>query len=505
MKLLLFENLTQAKALATKLGKPKEEIEKLKQYITTGANQSQGQIRVQSFAGPASKWLWEENIEGNDITNIVIRLSALGIGFTGVNGLNFAQVTKLVTDLEKRAELEKTIIPGLIFLGEITDGVDKYYVHRVDEYNAVLKVGSPAWCLKTKSHWNDYKAKGYIFVISRAGLDLDVPSTYTGVDKYESPNMTWRYGITVNRAGDVVHAHDDNNTECAKFFKYDGKTRGITFLLNNFNVLVKESILAEIGKGIIWTGWNGTTYQADFDKTNKSVIITDSFGYTVNIKEKIENTILEWEGSDSMTAERSISIENEHLNNVKDWFKLLGFTFNLKACSTHAILPPTSIGRVKGVPAYNLILPDPIRLAGEDNGAHDDIVCKISDYGTILDLKTTVPLDVDIHGSEVIRYSLLETNKVTNKQILSTWAAFDKAVVIAFLGSNKVDVYSLIFKGDDIWLEKDVVSTVAESKDEIKAYLSKNTTCYAQLKESNFDAVWDIAIKSAKQGFIDEA
>lgn len=93
-----------------------------------------------------------------------------------------------------------------------------YTIYRVHTYQGILKVGSPAWCLKTRSDWDRYQASyPYQFVAVHndwVGKLLSPESNYLG--GYSNKARPWvRYGFSLGvKDGDCglpIVFDDDNN------------------------------------------------------------------------------------------------------------------------------------------------------------------------------------------------------------------------------------------------------------------------------------------------------
>jgi hypothetical protein len=92
------------------------------------------------------------------------------------------------------------------------------YTYFTVNYEGNLNLGSPAWCLDTKSHWNTYvENEGnteYVVIrddkIKGNKVFLSVPNTFTST-QYQSKDNSFRYGITVRPDGSIRNLFDDNN------------------------------------------------------------------------------------------------------------------------------------------------------------------------------------------------------------------------------------------------------------------------------------------------------
>ncbi len=97
---------------------------------------------------------------------------------------------------------------------------NNYKVYLINKYEGILCTGSPAWCLKTKSHYDDYTKtkRGMQFVLIHerfAPQDdmilLTVPNEWKDT-RYESGSYSkMRFGVTVYPSG-RMDIFDDSNT-----------------------------------------------------------------------------------------------------------------------------------------------------------------------------------------------------------------------------------------------------------------------------------------------------
>lgn len=88
-----------------------------------------------------------------------------------------------------------------------------YNYYKVYTYEGILKIGSPAWCTKTKSNWDSYinKYPDQWVVIDRKYLNRLVSPNSEYFGKYENKKYPQvRFGISINNDGTFI-GHDDNN------------------------------------------------------------------------------------------------------------------------------------------------------------------------------------------------------------------------------------------------------------------------------------------------------
>jgi len=98
---------------------------------------------------------------------------------------------------------------------------ETYSYFRVYTYKGILEIGSPAWCLKTKSNWDNYQAKypeQWVAIDNRYVKKIITPNnSYLG-GKYVNSDKTWvRFGLSFLKNNDNTTswiAHDDNDGVC---------------------------------------------------------------------------------------------------------------------------------------------------------------------------------------------------------------------------------------------------------------------------------------------------
>ena len=90
---------------------------------------------------------------------------------------------------------------------------NQYTYYRVYTYEGILKIGSPAWCLKTKAHWVDYHSKypdQWVAIDNRYVRGIITPDN-SYLSEYKSKSGWIRYGVSINwDASRFVGFSDDN-------------------------------------------------------------------------------------------------------------------------------------------------------------------------------------------------------------------------------------------------------------------------------------------------------
>jgi len=89
----------------------------------------------------------------------------------------------------------------------------QYSYYRVYTYKGILKIASPAWCLKTKSHWDNYHSKyphQWVVIDNRYVKNIITPEN-NYLQNYNSTKGWIRYGISLNPTDWSYVAFTDNN------------------------------------------------------------------------------------------------------------------------------------------------------------------------------------------------------------------------------------------------------------------------------------------------------
>jgi hypothetical protein len=138
----------------------------------------------------------------------------------------YYKIKKDLADVGELNKMSKEDVEGILTHDENTKGYEylftenHYKVFKVDTFEGILSIGSPAWCLKTKSNWDDYTKtrKGMQFVviqerfIPREAILLTVPKEHDG-SRYESGSYAkMRFGVTVYPSG-KMDIFDDSNIQ----------------------------------------------------------------------------------------------------------------------------------------------------------------------------------------------------------------------------------------------------------------------------------------------------
>ena len=205
----LNENLTQAKSILTKLGKTKED-DKFKKIA--------GFTNKDGYIGLITKVVYELGLDIETAKELykLLKSKKVDLGNKDIKNIKTEEdvltyITKLQIPEEEKEDYE--------YLFE----VNGFLVYRVNSYKGIMEIGSPAWCLKTKSHWENYRKQAKSssetiqfvvihksFVIDHVSL-LSVPDNWKTGDSYKSSLPKMRFGITLYPDDEKICIHDDNN------------------------------------------------------------------------------------------------------------------------------------------------------------------------------------------------------------------------------------------------------------------------------------------------------
>lgn len=82
----------------------------------------------------------------------------------------------------------------------------QYSFFKVNTYQGILELGSPAWCLKTKSHWDDYQVKynrQWVAISNKYIKNIITPNN-NYLEKYDTSLGYIRYGVSLKVKSDSV-------------------------------------------------------------------------------------------------------------------------------------------------------------------------------------------------------------------------------------------------------------------------------------------------------------
>lgn len=122
---------------------------------------------------------------------------------------------------------------------------EKFSYFKVYTYEGILQIGSPAWCIKTKSNWLTYQSKyptQWVVISNDYVKNIMSPNNFYLNDKYINEKKAWiRYGISQKNEGKKNWvAFDDNDEECV-FNPKNYTFFGVLLTISNLENGIKES------------------------------------------------------------------------------------------------------------------------------------------------------------------------------------------------------------------------------------------------------------------------
>jgi hypothetical protein len=135
----------------------------------------------------------------------------------------------------------------------LDDGYYSYY--EVSTYEGILSIGSPAWCLKTKSNWIAYTSKyekQYVIIDNKFRGKLLTPNSKNlFTDKYQNDrNPSVRFGVSCSKSRFVMYDDNDTNIQLPdKQFDMDVKAFGVLYTCSN----LVNGLIYPYFKGIVNT------------------------------------------------------------------------------------------------------------------------------------------------------------------------------------------------------------------------------------------------------------
>lgn len=196
---LLFENLNYAKSILRKKGLDDKNPEFLE--IKELCKEKPG------YLGLLTKLHFNDNVQLQELSDILSTLIKFNINIQNVLSMNYIELSDYLLDKES-IESDN----GYTF--HFTDGVYDYF--RVTTYEGILNCGSPAWCIKTKSNWDNYtsndpeKNQQWV-IIKKINKKLLTPNT-NYLEKYtNTSNPMIRIGMTFNKTNSKIYSFDDND------------------------------------------------------------------------------------------------------------------------------------------------------------------------------------------------------------------------------------------------------------------------------------------------------
>lgn len=202
----ILESVTYAKAVLRKKDLDVNNPEYLKICDITNKD---------GFTGILTKLHFISNVDLNEISELYNALKSKKVDASKLLKMKYEDILALV--YEDELDTDSDIILAFKY--------DDYIVFRVKTYEAGLSINSPAWCLKTKSHYDNYTSVrgGTNFVaikerfFKKGTVLLPTPSDHNG--NYENLHYPMsRIGLTIFKNKNYEY-FDDNNTTSVLGYK----------------------------------------------------------------------------------------------------------------------------------------------------------------------------------------------------------------------------------------------------------------------------------------------
>jgi hypothetical protein len=197
------ENVALGKSILNKVG------------ITSDSEEYKDYLKIREICGTNTGYVgvltrlrFIDNVDDMDeIQSIFDILKNSKMDVNKLNRLTYNQILEIFYDeLDSDKEEEKDI--------ELIYKDNNYSYYRVYTYEGILKIGSPAWCLKTKSKWDEYQKvypEQWVVIENRYKNKLINPNN-NYLDKYTNSERVWvRYGISIRNNPDNTFNWTGNN------------------------------------------------------------------------------------------------------------------------------------------------------------------------------------------------------------------------------------------------------------------------------------------------------
>lgn len=196
------------------------------------------------YVGILTRLRFEDGVSDmQEIEHILDTLKETKIDLGQISKMSYDQILSLMLDKVEQKSDNKDL--------EFIYKDYSYSYYRVYTYEGILKIGSPSWCLKTKSHWIKYQQSHpeQWVVIQNSYRNRIITPENNYLHEYKS-NKGWiRYGVSINpKNGNVVGFSDTNRSMDRQFFNWT--YMGVVETCINLSRGIKKSF---------WEHFEGTT------------------------------------------------------------------------------------------------------------------------------------------------------------------------------------------------------------------------------------------------------
>jgi hypothetical protein len=172
--------------------------------------------KTPGYVGILTRLRFEDGVSDmQELEHILQTLVVEKIDLAQISKMSYEQILSLLLDRVEKSSDTKDL--ELIFKD------NEYSYYRVYTYEGILKIGSPAWCLKTKSRWIDYQKSHpeQWVVIQNSYRNRIITPENNYLSEYKSKDGWIRYGISINHnSGDIIGFSDNNGQMDLKFFNW---------------------------------------------------------------------------------------------------------------------------------------------------------------------------------------------------------------------------------------------------------------------------------------------
>lgn len=200
LKYKTFENINYAKSILRKKGLDQNDV--AYQEILEIVGQKLGYI------GILTKLHYIYDVDIEEVKSIFDQLISNKIDLAKVVNLDYIQLSDFLYNLSDTKDSKN-------YEFKFDDGIYKYY--QVYDYEGILEIGSPSWCIKTKSNWEVYFGKSkesyqYVAVKNSVNKNKLLTPNNNYFSKYvNKKNAEIRVGVTYNADKNNFYIFDDND------------------------------------------------------------------------------------------------------------------------------------------------------------------------------------------------------------------------------------------------------------------------------------------------------
>jgi len=203
-----------------------------KQGITTDSPEYSDYLKIRQICGNSNGYVgiltkirFVDGIDDMDeIESIFDILKDSKIDINKLNRMSYDEILEIFYDELSPKEDTKDL--ELIFKDE------EYSYYRVYTYEGILKIGSPSWCLKTKSKWDEYQVEfdqQWVVINNEYKNRLLTPNN-NYLSDYKTDKPWVRFGIS-------LEINDDNSITWTGFSDNNNRITGSPDQWTSFGVL----------------------------------------------------------------------------------------------------------------------------------------------------------------------------------------------------------------------------------------------------------------------------